>query len=99
MGISGTIWDVTVHTGWHMFGRAGTDSNVFITLFGEKGQTGNIQLTSHGSRDDFEQNSVDDFPVDMKVDIGKPNKIRVELDSSSIRDDWMLDKVCLCMCI
>jgi hypothetical protein len=98
-GISGTIWDVTVYTDYHWLGAAGTDSNVFITFIGEKGQTGRMHISSHGSRDDFEQSAVDDFQVDMKVDIGKPYRIRVELDNTvyTYGSDWKLDKVCSCM--
>lgn len=49
---SRTQYEVYVYTG-NKFG-AGTDARVFITLFGEKGRSKEIELESKG-RNDFEK--------------------------------------------
>ena len=48
-------YKVTVKTG--DLAGAGTDANVFICIFGDKGDTGNRVLTS--TKDAFERNQVD----------------------------------------
>ena len=49
---SRTLYEVDTYTG-NKFG-AGTDARVFITLFGEKGRSKEIELESRG-RNDFEK--------------------------------------------
>ena len=54
---------------------SGTDGNVYIQLFGERGNTAKIQLRQAGdTRNKFEKGRTYKFTVDT-VDIGKVRKI------------------------
>lgn len=50
---------------------AGTDSNVFISLFGDKTELVNMQLKNPERKDLFEKNALDVFVLDKQIDIGK----------------------------
>ena len=52
--------DYTVHVVTGDESGAGTDSNVFLTIYGEKGDTGERQLkqTVNGNRNKFERKQV-----------------------------------------
>ena len=69
---------------------AGTDSNVYFVLYGDKGKSEEIQLEN--KTDNFERGSVDRFKVDIK-EVGVPYKIRIGHDNSKLYSDWHLDKV------
>ena len=70
--------------------RAGTDANVGICLYGDKGQSGDIILES--KREMFEKGRCDMFNVDMP-DVGRPYKLRVFHDDKGRSSGWHLDKV------
>lgn len=59
-------YEIVVYTG-DKFG-AGTNANVFITLYGENGNTGKRALTQ-SMRDLFERKQVDKFTIEA-VDLG-----------------------------
>lgn len=82
-------YDVIVYTG-DKFG-AGTNANVYITLFGENGDTGKRALTQ-SMRDLFERKQVDKFTLEA-VDLGKLTKLHVEHDNSGWRPKWYLDHI------
>jgi hypothetical protein len=54
---------------------AGTDANVFITLFGKTGQTPKLQLKNSSSENQFERNQSDIFVLKTKC-CGPLTKIR-----------------------
>jgi hypothetical protein len=57
--------------------NAGTDSNVFIQLFGEKNDSGKITLeTSKTNRNKFERGKTDIFEI-KEADVGDIQKIRI----------------------
>lgn len=64
-------YDVIVTTSNMM--NAGTDANVFITLYGSKGTSDKMALTGRG--DVFKRGSVDTFPISVD-DIGTISKIK-----------------------
>jgi hypothetical protein len=81
--------------------QAGTDSKVYITLFGEHGDTGERPLIRKTQvkvdddrmhRDLFERNHTDSFVVE-DLDLGMLSKINVRHDNSSWKKSWYLDKV------
>ncbi|PIK54821.1 putative lipoxygenase-likey domain-containing protein 1-like [Apostichopus japonicus] len=73
--------------------RAGTDANVFISVYGENGDTGERQLrNSETYTDKFERGHCDKFSVEA-VDIGKPFKVKIRHDNSGLNASWFLDKV------
>lgn len=71
--------------------NAGTDANVTLTLYGNKGTSEQLPLTGRG-RNMFERGNVDTFTVTVD-DIGLINKIRIEHDDSGIGSAWHLKEV------
>uniref|UniRef100_A0A7S3VHN2 PLAT domain-containing protein n=1 Tax=Dunaliella tertiolecta TaxID=3047 RepID=A0A7S3VHN2_DUNTE len=69
---------------------AGTDANVKMQLFGEKGNTGERKLDS--SANDFERGKVDTFFVEA-VDVGYMHKLTMSHDNSGFGSSWHLAKV------
>ncbi|XP_016325596.1 lipoxygenase homology domain-containing protein 1-like [Sinocyclocheilus anshuiensis] len=83
-------YTVAVTTG-DVYG-AGTDANVFITLYGDMGDTGERKLSKSENSNKFERGSVDTFTLEA-VDLGQVFKIRVRHDNSMLSADWYLDQV------
>ena len=81
-------YKVTVTTGDRR--GAGTDSNVFVIITGENGDTGKRFLTGSGNL--FERNSKDEFGIDC-VDLGMIKKIEIGHDGWGFGSDWFLEKV------
>ncbi|XP_062867638.1 lipoxygenase homology domain-containing protein 1-like [Trichomycterus rosablanca] len=84
-------YSVTVTTG-DVYG-AGTDANVFITIYGDMGDSGERKLShSENNRNKFERGAVDTFSLEA-VDLGEVFKIRIRHDNSMLCPDWYLDQV------
>ncbi|KAF7660325.1 hypothetical protein LDENG_00284760 [Lucifuga dentata] len=85
------IYKVSVMTG-DVHG-SGTDANVFLTIYGELGDTGERKLSkSETNSNKFERASVDIFTIEA-VDLGHVFKIKVRHDNSMMSPDWYLDQV------
>ena len=70
-------YHVYVYTGDKL--GAGTDANVYMTLYGEVDDTGTVLLkSSKTNRNKFERNQMDEFVVEA-VDIGDINKLKCEI--------------------
>jgi len=65
-----TSYHVHVKTG--DVSSAGTDANVYLIVFGEKGDTGQLMLRQSNNRNKFERNKTDIFKLEA-TDIGKVN--------------------------
>ncbi|XP_068933675.1 lipoxygenase homology domain-containing protein 1 isoform X3 [Petaurus breviceps papuanus] len=87
-----TMYSVTVKTGDKK--KAGTDANVFITLFGTDDDTGTILLKSSKSsnKDKFERGSIEIFTVDAFY-LGELQKIRIGHDNTGKSPGWFVDWV------
>ncbi|XP_016404113.1 lipoxygenase homology domain-containing protein 1-like [Sinocyclocheilus rhinocerous] len=83
-------YTVTVTTG-DVYG-AGTDANMFITLYGDMGDTGERKLSKSENSNKFERGSVDTFTLEA-VDLGQVFKISVRHDNSMLSADWYLEQV------
>jgi hypothetical protein len=83
-----TTYRVTVRTA--DVKNAGTDANVYITLYGTAGTSEERQLDD--ARNNFERNQLDAFNLEMS-DIGDVNKIRIRHDSSGNKPGWLLDMI------
>lgn len=82
---------VNVHTSNIKY--SGTDANVFINIYGKKGDTGGRALAKSSTyRDKFERGHVDVFTVPA-VDLGEMEKIRIWHDNSGMGASWHLEKV------
>ncbi|KRY50844.1 Lipoxygenase homology domain-containing protein 1, partial [Trichinella britovi] len=87
-----TDYLITVKTGNH-FG-AGTDSNVFIQLFGEDGHSEEWHLKhSKHHKNKFERNKTDQFIFSQIKCCGKLYKVIVRHDNSGICSSWHLEYV------
>uniref|UniRef100_A0A3B3CLJ0 Lipoxygenase homology PLAT domains 1b n=1 Tax=Oryzias melastigma TaxID=30732 RepID=A0A3B3CLJ0_ORYME len=85
------MYKVSVRTG-DMYG-AGTDANVFLTIYGDLGDTGERKLAkSENNKNKFERGEVDRFTIEA-VDLGQVFKIRIRHDNSMLGADWYLDQV------
>uniref|UniRef100_A0A8D0DE08 Lipoxygenase homology PLAT domains 1 n=1 Tax=Sander lucioperca TaxID=283035 RepID=A0A8D0DE08_SANLU len=83
--------EISVRTG-DMYG-AGTDANVFLTIYGDLGDTGERKLAkSETNKNKFERGEVDKFSIEA-VDLGQVFKIRIRHDNSMLGADWYLDQV------
>ncbi|XP_037981638.1 lipoxygenase homology domain-containing protein 1 isoform X2 [Motacilla alba alba] len=74
---------------------AGTDANVFVTLFGEHGITPKTHLTSNTDKRSstaFERSKTDVFRVKTN-NVGQIKKIRIEHDNTGLNAGWFLDRV------
>ncbi|TSK72011.1 Lipoxygenase homology domain-containing protein 1 [Bagarius yarrelli] len=70
-----------------------TDANVFITIYGDMGDSGERKLSqSENNRNKFERGAVDTFSIEA-VDLGEVFKIRIRHDNSMLNADWYLDQV------
>ncbi|XP_070780971.1 lipoxygenase homology domain-containing protein 1 [Enoplosus armatus] len=84
-------YKVSVMTG-DVYG-AGTDANVFLTIYGDLGDTGERKLSkSETNSNKFERGSVDKFTIEA-VDLGQVFKIKIRHDNSMVSADWYLDQV------
>jgi hypothetical protein len=73
---------------------SGTNSNVFVTLVGEGGESGEVALLkSEEHVDKFESGHTDTFVVKSKVSVGALRKVVVRADGSGLGSDWLLDSV------
>jgi hypothetical protein len=79
---------VTIRTGDKMW--AGTDANVYITLHGDRGSTGEQYLDSPAN--DFERDSERNY-VFNGIDIGTPEKISLRHDNTGAGAAWYVDWV------
>ncbi|XP_015757568.1 PREDICTED: uncharacterized protein LOC107336976 [Acropora digitifera] len=81
-------YSVDIYTGdkW----LAGTDANVLITIFGEKGDSGEKKLDN--SRNNFERGQKDSFRI-SSGDLGRLTKIWIGHDNTGVAAAWFLDKV------
>lgn len=70
---------------------AGTDANVFITVFGSNGDSGCRQLRQK-FRNLFERGQTDRFLLEM-LDMGELLRVRVEHDNTRLSPGWLLDRV------
>lgn len=72
---------------------AGTDSNIYITLYGQFGKSKKIMLKDSSSNQRlFERKSVDHFQIRMNG-VGELKKIRIEHDGKGFASGWFLEKV------
>ncbi|XP_077987437.1 lipoxygenase homology domain-containing protein 1-like [Glandiceps talaboti] len=72
----------------------GTNAQVFIEIYGEDGNTGEVKL---GEPDGgyFEPGLKSEFGIKIEQEIGKPYKVRVRHDDSGKKADWYLEKITL----
>lgn len=85
-----TDYEIIVITGDRQF--AGTDANVYITLFGKKLASERIKLENHGEKNLFERGKSDSFKIHTKY-VGPLRKIRIEHDNTGKNPGWFLERI------
>jgi len=83
---------VKIKTGGNMF--ASTNSNIYLSLFGDKGSTEEIHLNGIIDSDvtqPFERGNTDTVILDNLADIGTPQKVTVRHDGTAFGSDWYLE--------
>lgn len=78
---------ITVTTGSRDY--AGTDANVYITLHGTKGSSGERQI---GTRKNFEKGAIDTFTLILD-DLGPLTKLRIRHDNANEDEGWFLEEI------
>lgn len=89
----------SIHTFTGSLKGAGTDANVFIQLFGENGDSGEVPLSkSKLHRDKFEKGQEDVFEHQC-LDLGALKTVKIWHDNSGLLQsaDWYLDRVEVCV--
>lgn len=71
--------------------HAGTDANVFITIYGENGDTGQRKLTKK-MVNLFERGQRDVFNLEA-LDLGQLKRVRIEHDNKGFGAGWKLDRI------
>lgn len=72
--------------------NAGTDANMHVCLYGQTGDSGDVQLRkSLTNRDKFERGKVDEFELQC-IDLGELTKLRIGHDGKGVGSGWHLDK-------
>ncbi|CAF2907936.1 unnamed protein product [Rotaria sp. Silwood2] len=73
---------------------AGTNSDVLMTIFGDKDKTKQFQLTNtkQGDKALFESGKTNEFEMELD-DVGNINKINIGLDGKGVHPTWHLKSV------
>ncbi|WAR01120.1 LOXH1-like protein, partial [Mya arenaria] len=71
---------------------AGTDANVYLIVYGEKGDTGQLMLRQSNNRNKFERGKTDIFKLEA-TNIGKIKRIKIGHDGANLGAGWFLDEV------
>ncbi|XP_041483698.1 uncharacterized protein LOC121430484 isoform X9 [Lytechinus variegatus] len=84
------LYQVSVTTG--NYWNASTEADVYITLYGERGDTGPRLLLRSKRKQKFEKGKTDVFSLEA-VSLGTVNKIVIGHDTAEQGKGWFLDKV------
>lgn len=71
---------------------AGTDSNIFVKLYGVLGETDEVRLNGYIRGDAFERNKVDTITLEFN-DIGDIYKFDLRSDCKYGGSDWLINKI------
>jgi hypothetical protein len=86
----GARYIVTVETG--AVENAGTDAHVYLTLFGEQGESGERELSELSDENNFEKGKTDVFELETH-DLGAIHRIRIRHDGRGDKPGWYLERV------
>uniref|UniRef100_A0ACB8FDY3 Uncharacterized protein n=1 Tax=Sphaerodactylus townsendi TaxID=933632 RepID=A0ACB8FDY3_9SAUR len=91
LSISVVVYEIHVYTGSEP--DAETNANVYITLIGNRGDSGKRKLhRSKNNKIKFRQNQSDVFYI-KAISVGNLNKILISHDGTGPGSGWFLDKV------
>lgn len=84
-------YNFVIHTGDQY--KAGTDSNIFVILHGERGISSEIRLNGYISGNAFERNKIDKFGIEFPDDYGDIYQINLRSDCKYSGSGWLLDYI------
>ena len=90
-GFPNIDYRITVKTG-DKFG-AGTDANIFLTIVGSRGTTGEHKLNDLISGNAFERDQTDHCTLKGLTDVGELAGVTVRSDDFGPGSDWLLDHI------
>jgi hypothetical protein len=85
------MYMVTIRTGTSS--GAGTDSNIYLTIYGTDGNTGEIRLNPLRSNDVFENGATETFIIAGKNEVGQVTGVTLRSDGSYPGSAWQLAEV------
>ncbi|CAF0768261.1 unnamed protein product, partial [Didymodactylos carnosus] len=86
-----TSYHVSIKTGDKT--QAGTDADVYLKIFGTKGDSDVVQLkNSETNKNKFERNKIDKFILELS-DLGKIRAIKIGHNGKGVGSGWFLDYV------
>lgn len=80
-------YQVTIKTGDQF--KAGTDSNIFLTMYGAKGISQEERLNQHISGNAFERNDTDTLTLTLDEDLGDIYMIEIRSDMMYAGAGWL----------
>lgn len=83
-------YEVVVVTGDKQ--NAGTDSNVYITIYGKTGATAKTILKSNKKKDPFQTGTSELIKIHSNC-VGPLTKVRIEHDNTGFAPGWFLERV------
>lgn len=86
-------YNFLIHTGDQY--KAGTDSNIFVILHGERGKSSEVRLNGYISGNAFERNKIDRCSIEFPDDYGDIYQIDLRSDCKYSNSGWLLDYICL----
>ena len=84
-----TTYTILVYTGTADY--AGTDADVYITLYGDKGTSTEFELDN--SENNFEKGKKDKFTLGGLPDYGNLNQVHIRHNNSGSNPGWFLEKI------
>ena len=84
------IYEITVSTGFSF--SSGTTANVFITIVGDKGESGLVPLINSPDNS-FTSGSVRNFVASFPLPLGQLQYIKIWHDNSGTKPSWFLNQV------
>ena len=72
--------------------NSGTDSKIYITIYGKTGATKKILLKSLKTRQPFQQGDSDIFKIHENC-IGPLTRVKIEHDNTGFCPGWFLERV------
>ena len=89
--MSQTSYKVTIHTADEYL--AGTDSNIFLTLYGPLGESNEVRLNGMISGNAFERDDIDQVTLTVPQSLGDIYKLDVRSDCMYAGAGWRLDYI------
>ena len=91
LDLSNTRYNVTIHTADEYL--AGTDSNIFLRLYGPLGESREVRLNPLMKGNFFERNDIDRASIEVPESLGDIYKVDVRSDCMYAGAGWRLDYI------